>query len=90
MVGKWRSVDGCRGDPSAQVLPDVRDGTVVHRSDSTGCAASTEVVFYQIDKGGHTWPHGKQYLPRAMIGSTTRALDGSQAIAEFFLAHARR
>lgn len=90
MVEKWRSVDGCRGDPSAQVLPDVRDGTVVHRSDSTGCAASTEVVFYQIDKGGHTWPHGKQYLPRAMIGSTTRALDGSQAIAEFFLAHARR
>ncbi len=89
MVDKWRSADGCQGDPSAQVLSNVGDGTVVHRFDSTACAASTEVVFYQIDNGGHTWPGGKQYLPKAIIGATTRALDGSEAIAEFFLAHAR-
>jgi polyhydroxybutyrate depolymerase len=89
MVDKWRSADGCQGDPSVQVLPNVRDGTVVHRFDSTACAPSTEVVFYQIDNGGHTWPGGKQYLPTAIIGPTTRALDGSEAIAQFFLAHAR-
>jgi polyhydroxybutyrate depolymerase len=89
MVGKWRSADGCQGDPSAQVLPNVRDGTVVHRYDSTACAASTEVVFYQIDNGGHTWPGGKQYLPQAIIGRTSRALDASEVIAKFFLAHAR-
>ncbi len=89
MMDKWRSVDGCQGDPSAQELPSVGDGTVVHRSDSTACAASTEVVFYRIDNGGHTWPAGRQYLPKAIIGRTTRALDGSEAIAQFFLAHAR-
>jgi polyhydroxybutyrate depolymerase len=89
MVDKWRSADGCQGDPSVQVLPNVGDGTVVHRFDSTACAASTEVVFYQIDHGGHTWPGGKQYLPTAIIGPTTRALDGSEAIAQFFLAHVR-
>ncbi len=89
MVDKWRSADGCQRDPSAQVLPNVGDGTVVHRFDSTACAAATEVVFYQIDNGGHAWPGGKQYLPKAIIGPTTRALDGSEAIAEFFLAHAR-
>lgn len=89
MVNKWRTADGCQGDPSVQVLPDVKDGTVVRRSDYTDCAASTEVVFYQIDSGGHTWPGGKQYLPAAVIGPTTRALDGSEAIAEFFLTHAR-
>jgi polyhydroxybutyrate depolymerase len=89
MVNKWRSADGCQGDPSVQALPNVGDGTVVHRFDSAVCAASTEVVFYQIDSGGHTWPGGRQYLPKAIIGSTTRALDGSEAIAEFFLAHAR-
>jgi polyhydroxybutyrate depolymerase len=70
-------------------LPNVGDGTVVHRYDSTACAVSTEVVFYQIDNGGHTWPGGKQYLPRPVIGATTRALDGSESIAQFFLAHAR-
>src|ERR1700758_3711740 len=89
MVDKWRSADGCQGDPSAQVLPNVGDGTVVHRYDSTACAASTEVVFYQIDNGGHTWPGGKQYLPQAIIGRTSRALDASEVIATFFLAHAR-
>lgn len=89
MVAKWRSADGCQGEPAMEALPDVRDGTVVHRYESTGCAANTEVVFYKIDSGGHTWPGGKQYLPAAVIGPTTRALDGSEAIARFFLAHAR-
>jgi polyhydroxybutyrate depolymerase len=72
-----------------EALPDARDGTVVHRYESTKCADNTEVVFYKIDSGGHTWPGGKQYLPAAVIGPTTRALDGSEAIALFFLAHAR-
>lgn len=89
MVDKWRAVDGCHGDPTVQVLPNVGDGTVVHRFDSAGCAASTEVVFYQIDNGGHTWPGGKQYLPQAIIGRTSRALDASEVIAQFFVAHAR-
>lgn len=89
MVDNWRSADGCQGDPSVQELPNVGDGTVVHRFDSTVCADSTEVVFYQIDKGGHTWPGGKQYLPTVIIGPTTRAFDASEVIVQFFLAHAR-
>jgi polyhydroxybutyrate depolymerase len=89
MVAKWRSADGCTGDPSMEMLPEVKDGTVVRRFVSTVCSASTEVVFYKVEKGGHTWPGGKQYLPAAVIGPTTHALDGSEAIARFFLAHAR-
>lgn len=89
LVDRWRVVDGCQGEPSAQALPDVGDGTVVRRFASTGCAAGTEVVFYQIDNGGHTWPGGRQYLPKVVIGRTTRALDASQVIAQFFLTHGR-
>jgi polyhydroxybutyrate depolymerase len=89
MVNKWRTADACQGDPSAEALPSVGDGTVVHRFDSTACAASTEVVFYQIDNGGHTWPGGKQYLPKPVIGPTTRAFDASELIAQFFLTHGR-
>src|ERR1700757_4511359 len=37
MVDKWRSADGCQGDPSVQVLPNVGDGTVVRRFDSAAC-----------------------------------------------------
>jgi polyhydroxybutyrate depolymerase len=89
MVSQWRSVDGCQGDPVAQELPDAKDGTRVLRLDSTACTAGTEVVLYQINKGGHTWPGGKQYLPTPVIGTTTRAFDGSEVIAQFFLAHMR-
>jgi polyhydroxybutyrate depolymerase len=89
MVGKWRSADGCQGGPSEQVLPGLGDGTAVHRFDSTACAAATEVLFYRIDNGGHTWPGGKQYLPQAVIGRTSRVLNASEVIAKFFLAHAR-
>ncbi len=89
LVDKWRLADGCEGDPSTEALPDVGDGTFVRRFDSTACAASTEVVFYRIDAGGHTWPGGKQYLPKAVIGPTTRAFDASEVIAQFFLTHGR-
>ena len=89
LLTRWRNADGCEGAPSVQVLPDAKDGTMVRRFDSADCAADTEIVFYQIDGGGHTWPGGKQYLPKPVIGPTTRALDGSQGIAEFFLTHGR-
>ncbi len=89
LVDKWRTADGCQGDPSTEALPDVGDGTFVRRFDSTACASSSEVVFYRIDAGGHTWPGGKQYLPKAVIGPTTRAFDASAVIAQFFLTHGR-
>lgn len=77
------------GEPTEQTLPNVGDGTVVRRFESTTCADGTAVVFYQIDNGGHTWPGAKQYLPKPVIGSTTRAFDASQIIAQFFVAHGR-
>ncbi|OBK16683.1 extracellular catalytic domain type 1 short-chain-length polyhydroxyalkanoate depolymerase [Mycobacterium asiaticum] len=89
MLDRWRAVDRCQGDPTSQELPNVGDGTVVRRFESQSCADNTEVVLYRIEKGGHTWPGGKQYLPKAVIGSTTRAFDGSEVIAEFFLRHGR-
>ncbi|KZS67311.1 MAG: PHB depolymerase family esterase [Mycobacterium pseudokansasii] len=89
MVDRWRAVDGCQGDPTMDELPNVGDGTVVRRYDSRSCAAGTEVIFYRIDNGGHTWPGGKQYLPKTIVGATTRAFDGSQAIVQFFVSHGR-
>jgi polyhydroxybutyrate depolymerase len=89
LMSKWRVADGCQGEPVSQELPDVGDGTKVRRFASTSCAAGTEVVFYQIDNGGHTWPGGKQYLPTVVIGHTTRVFDASQVIAQFFLSHGR-
>jgi polyhydroxybutyrate depolymerase len=89
MVERWRSADGCPRVPAADTLPNTGDGTVVHRFTSTPCAAGAAVVFYQVDDGGHTWPGGPQYLPKAIIGSTTHAFTASDVIGGFFAAHAR-
>jgi polyhydroxybutyrate depolymerase len=89
MVQRWRTADGCSGEPVEDTLTGAGDGTVVHRFTSASCAAGTAVVFYQVDGGGHTWPDGPQYLPKAMIGPTTHAFSASDSIGQFFAAHAR-
>jgi polyhydroxybutyrate depolymerase len=73
MADRWRALDGCPG-PVEDVLPGVGDGAAVHRFTATACADGTEVVFVQIDGGGHTWP---------------TAFDASQASGEFFATHLR-
>jgi len=49
MAQRWRELDGCP-DPVEDVPAPV------HRFTAAGCADGTEVVFVQIDGGGHTWP----------------------------------
>ncbi|HKZ79296.1 MAG TPA: hypothetical protein VJ124_13425 [Pyrinomonadaceae bacterium] len=50
----------------------------------------TEVVLYTIEGGGHTLPGGRQYLPERLIGRTSRDLEGSQTIWDFFEKHLAR
>ncbi len=46
-----------------------------------------EVLFYEIQGGGHTWPDGEQYLPRAIVGPVCRDFDGNRVIWDFFEKH---
>jgi polyhydroxybutyrate depolymerase len=82
MAQRWRELDGCPG-PVEDVLPGD-----VHRFTAAGCAGGAEVVFVQVDGGGHTWPAGRFSLPEASVGPTTQAFDASQASGQFFAAHA--
>jgi polyhydroxybutyrate depolymerase len=50
MAQRWRDVDRC----PAPV--DNGPAGAEHRFTASGCAGGTEVVFVQIDGGGHTWP----------------------------------
>lgn len=88
MAQRWRQLDDCPGTPTHSTLPDV-GGNPAQRFDSTGCAQGAEVVFYQVDGAGHTWPGGEQYLPKIIIGPTSHAFDASQAGWQFFASHGR-
>ena len=49
-----------------------------------GATATAEVVHFEIDGGGHTWPGGNP-LP---FGATNRDINASEEIWEFFSRHA--
>lgn len=48
---------------------------------------SAEVLVYKIVGGGHTWPQGLQYLPKAMVGIVCRDFNCNEAIWNFFKVH---
>lgn len=87
----WAGRQGCRGAAVTKKLPTTTpDGTAVMMQVYSGCAPGGDVVFYDIVGGGHTWPGGRQYLPERTVGKTTRNLNASEAILDFFLRFNRR
>lgn len=87
----WRTHDGCGAEAAVLDLPDTdpEDGTRVLRSTWTGGTNGTEVVLVRIEGGGHTWPTGPQYLPRSVIGRTSKDIEATAVIWEFFARHAK-
>jgi polyhydroxybutyrate depolymerase len=79
-MASWAASDGCGKDFS-----DERLGTEVRKRTWSGCKSGAEVVFYIIDGGGHTWPGS---IPIEALGLTTKQIDASSTIWDFFKAHA--
>ena len=78
----WASHDGC-----AATFAEERLGSEVRRRTWSGCRGTSSVVFYIIDGGGHTWPGTAIPLPPGRFGLTTKQLDASTTIWDFFKAH---
>jgi polyhydroxybutyrate depolymerase len=90
-VAFWSRMDGCAAGLSTRPLP-VRtrfDSTRITFSDSGICRDGSSVRLYSIEGGGHTWPGGMQYLPRFIIGRTTRQIDASDIIVRYVFDHPR-
>ncbi|HVW15474.1 MAG TPA: PHB depolymerase family esterase [Mucilaginibacter sp.] len=84
ILKKWVSIDRCNDKP---VITSLRakydDGTSVIKEEYSN-KYGVQVVGYAIVGGGHTWPGGKQYLPKAVIGSVSHNLDACEVIWAFF------
>lgn len=83
---RWAAFNGCESEPAMKQeldrAPD--DGTRV-RSEAHGpCREGSEVVVQVIEGGGHTWPGGAPYLPKAIIGRVSQEVDASRALWAFF------
>jgi polyhydroxybutyrate depolymerase len=90
MTEWWVEKNGCPTTALAETLPDLTDdGTRVKREIYNPCRENSEVAFYTIENGGHTWPGGLQYLPENEIGKTSRDINASELMWKFFSQHSR-
>lgn len=75
---------GCGPRPTlSRVAADVT------RTTYTGCADGAAVELYTIHGGGHTWPGGEA-MAEWFVGTTSRSMDASSVMWEFFNAHPLR
>ena len=88
-VSYWANHDNCSSLPNATWEPDkdLQDGTRVRKEAYGGCRNGTAVILYAVEGGGHTWPGGLQYLPKIIIGRTSRDIDANEVIWNFFKEH---
>lgn len=84
-VMRWVRLLGC---PDKPVEVDDREGVrrVVYGPGRGG----SEVVFYTIEGGGHTWPGGRSALPERVVGKMTYKITATDVIWEFFQKHPRK
>lgn len=81
----WEEQNGCTERKQDVELPDTsNDGTTVTRIEYGNCKDRGALVLYKINGGGHTWPGGKQYLGRFIIGNTSRDIVACDVIWNFF------
>ena len=84
----WVRANGCQPEATEKVLPDrdPNDGCRVKAIIWSDGREGSEVWLYRVEGGGHTWPGGIQYLPKAIIGRVPHDIN-SQTIWDFFQAH---
>jgi polyhydroxybutyrate depolymerase len=83
----WARRDGCGSARVEEPLRPVAlfDPTRVVEGRFTGCPSNGPVDVLTVIGGGHTWPGGPQYAPIILIGRTSRQIDASSTIVDFFL-----
>jgi len=85
-VNFWVSHNGCSPMPEITWESDIdpEDGTRVRKIVYGKCKDGVEVVLYEIQGGGHTWPRSPRYLPKFIFGKTSQDIDANQTIWRFF------
>lgn len=80
----WVSANGTLEVPEvASLPPDVTIRTW------RGPSPASDVVFYRIEGGGHTWPGSRFALPALLFGRTSRTFDATRFCWDFLSAHTR-
>ena len=80
----WLTRNGALGGP---VVESIAPDTTIRRW--TGPSPASDVVFYRVEGGGHTWPGSTFGLPGILFGRTSHTFSATRVIWAFLAAHAR-
>lgn len=80
-VHRWAALHRC-GTALETRLSD----TVVRRA-YADCNGDRDVVLYRVEGGGHTWPGSRFPFPEERFGPTSRDIDATTLMLEFFQSH---
>ncbi|OGF46285.1 MAG: hypothetical protein A2231_08565 [Candidatus Firestonebacteria bacterium RIFOXYA2_FULL_40_8] len=85
-VNFWVNANGCNTIPVTTTLPDMdpADGTTVQKSVYGNGKNGSQVVFYTVNGGGHTWPGGDPNAQTALAGKTCKDINACEEIWKFF------
>jgi len=93
----WRSLNGCAPQPTSTTLPvNVHDGTSVTVRAYSHCAGGADVVWNEIEGGGHRWPPHRsdrlivERLASRTLGASSQNINASETLWRFFAMHARQ
>lgn len=78
----WAQKNGCNTAPETTPISNV-----VTRIVWKDCRDKSEIVFYSIDNGGHTWPGSPIVMAQPWSGETNQDIVAGQLIWKFFKAH---
>ena len=81
LVAFWADNNGCAEEADTSDVEDINmtDNTTVKKIQYSDCSNDSEVLFFKVDGGGHTWPGA--FLN---IGVTNQDIEASEEIWEFF------
>ncbi|WP_406694408.1 PHB depolymerase family esterase [Singulisphaera sp. Ch08] len=90
-IQSWAIANGCPSTPLIAKLPDqADDGTSVSMMTYGPGKASSEVILYVIEGGGHTWPGRAPTMLLPGLGKSTKDISASDLIWDFFQRHPKR
>lgn len=83
-VSCWAEKNGCR---NTQVTTKISES--VTKTNYGGCKDNSEVVFYTINGGGHTWPGSPKadFFEKRALGKINTDINASNLIWSFFETH---
>ncbi|MEM1118990.1 MAG: PHB depolymerase family esterase [Bacteroidota bacterium] len=85
----WANRNGCDEMPTSEDLPNTveADNSTVTLLEYDNCTNDSEVLFYQIDGGGHNWSGGPLPFSLPFLASVNQDINASVEIWNFFNRH---